>query len=284
MEEQMKRPEMILFDYGHTLLYEPGFDALRCEEAAYPYIVENPLRLSAKQIYVEVQKLFQRFQKERDNGIEIHQWQFMRLAYEYLGLTFSISNEELEEIEWTAASPGAVMPKAEKILAYLEEAGIRTGVISNIGWSGQALATRINRLLPNNRFEFIMASSEYAVRKPDRLLFETALRKAGLLPEQVWYCGDSIRADVFGAQGAGIYPVLYEGSAPYDENPFAHQNDGVAAAFDYLHIYDWDELIGVLEACEGFEISVEEYEKAKRQIAEWQEEDHNLFTGIGQEG
>lgn len=40
--------------------------------------------------------------------------------------------------------------------------------------------------------------------------------------------------------------------------------------FDYLHIYDWDELIGVLEACEGFEISVEE--------------DYNLFTGIGQEG
>ncbi len=27
MEEIMKKPEMIIFDYGHTLLYEPGFDA-----------------------------------------------------------------------------------------------------------------------------------------------------------------------------------------------------------------------------------------------------------------
>lgn len=242
----MKKPEMILFDYGHTLLYEPGFDALRCEEAAFPYIVDNPLHLTAEQIYSEVQRAFVWFQERRDNGIEIHQWQFMRLVYEYLGLTFRISYEELEEIEWTAASPGAVMPKTEKMLAYLEETGIRTAVISNIGWSGQALTRRINRLLPDNRFEFIMASSEYAIRKPDRMLFETALRKAGLKPGQVWYCGDNIKADVIGAHEAGIYPVLYEGSAPHDGNPFARQNDGVEAAFDYLHIYDWDELIGVL--------------------------------------
>lgn len=243
----MKKPEMILFDYGHTLLCEPGFDARRCEEAAFPYIVKNPQNLTAEQIYAEVQQQFVRFQKARDNGIEIHQWQFMRLIYEYLGLTFSISYEELEEIEWMAASPGAVMPNTEKMLAYLDNAKIRTAVISNIGWSEQALTRRINRLLPNNRFEFIMASSENAVRKPDRMLFDTALRKARLKPEQVWYCGDSMKADVIGAHEAGIYPVLYEGSAPEDGNPVLQENAGVQTAFDYLHIYDWNDLIGVLE-------------------------------------
>ncbi len=244
----MRKPEMILFDYGHTLLCEPEFDALRCEEAAFPYIVDNPRNLTAKQIYAEVRKLYERFQKERDNGIEIHQWQFTRLIYEYLGLTFSVSYEELEEIEWTAASKGAVMPKTEEMLAYLKAEGIRTAVVSNIGWSGRALTRRINRLLPNNQFEFIMASSEYVVRKPDRMLFETALQKARLKAEQVWYCGDSMKADVIGAHGAGIYPVLYEGSAPYDVNPVIQENHGMAAAFDYLHIHDWDELVGVLSA------------------------------------
>lgn len=58
-------------DYGHTLLCEPGFDALCCEEAAFPYIVDNPQRLTAEQIYAEVQKLFGRFQKARDNGIAV---------------------------------------------------------------------------------------------------------------------------------------------------------------------------------------------------------------------
>lgn len=242
----MKKPEMIIFDYGHTLLYEPGFNAMRCEEAAYPYIVENSQNLTVEQIFAEVQRVFAEFQEQRNLGIEIHEWQIMRLVYEYLGLKFSISYSELEEIEWNAASPGAVMPGAAKMLDYLDDMGIRTAVISNIGWSGNALTNRINRLLPNNRFEFIMASSEYAIRKPNRMLFETALRKANLPADAVWYCGDNIRADIIGAHEAGIFPVLYEGSTPDEVNPVTYQNEAETIDFDYLHIQDWSEMTTVL--------------------------------------
>ncbi len=153
--KMMHKPQMIIFDYGHTLLYEPGFDAKRCEEAAFAYITHNPQKLSTTQIYEEVQKMFQQFDGLRNRGIEIHEWQFMRLIYEYLGIEFSISYKELEEIEWNAASMGAVMPHAEQMLNYLNERGIRTAVISNIGWSGRALTNRINRLLPDNKFLFV---------------------------------------------------------------------------------------------------------------------------------
>jgi putative hydrolase of the HAD superfamily len=34
-----------------------------------------------------------------------------------------------------------------------------------MGWSGKALEARIDRLLPENRFEFVIASSEYMIRK-----------------------------------------------------------------------------------------------------------------------
>lgn len=241
----MKKPEMIIFDYGHTLLYEPDFDAMRCEEAAYSYIVENPQNLTAEQIYVEVQRMFAKFQEQRNSGIEIHEWQFMRLVYEYLGLKFSISYRELEEIEWNAASPGAVMPGAGEMLDYLNNAGIRTAVISNIGWSGNALTNRIKRLLPNNRFEFIMASSEYVIRKPNKMLFETALRKAKLSAGSVWYCGDNMTADVKGAHEAGMYPVLYEGTAPDEVNFFVSQSEAVD--FEYLHIHDWSEMTAILK-------------------------------------
>lgn len=243
----MNKPEMILFDYGHTLLYEPGFDAMRCEEAAFPYIIRNPQNLTAEQIYGEVQKMFQRFGGERNRGIEIHEWQFMRLVYEYLGIQFRVSYQELEEIEWNAAAAGVAMPHVKQMLDYLNKSGIRTAVISNIGWSGRALTNRINRLLPGNRFEFIMASSEYVVRKPDRILFEIALRKAGLTAEKVWYCGDSIRYDVMGAHEAGIYPVLYEGDTPGEVNPSLQQNADLEVDFDYLHIHDWREMVEILE-------------------------------------
>ena len=242
----MKKPEMIIFDYGHTLLYEPGFNAMRCEEAAYPYIVENLQNLTVEQIYAEVQRVFAEFHGQRESGIEIHEWQIMRLVYEYLGLKFNISYRELEEIEWNAASPGAVMPGVEDMLDYLNDVGIRTAVISNIGWSGNALTNRINRLLPNNRFEFIMASSEYAIRKPNRMLFETALRKANLSADVVWYCGDDIRADIKGAHGAGIFPVLYEGKEAGEVNPVTYQNEGESIDFDYLHIHNWNEMTALL--------------------------------------
>ena len=38
----MRKPDMILFDYGDTLLCEPGFDALRGMHALFPYIINNP--------------------------------------------------------------------------------------------------------------------------------------------------------------------------------------------------------------------------------------------------
>lgn len=244
----MQKPEMIIFDYGHTLLCEPGFDAKRCEEAAYPYIVENPQNLTADQIYEHVQRMFGRFKAARESGIEIHEWQLMRLVYEYLGIKFSISYEQLEEIEWNAASEGAVMPYTEEMLDYLNDNGIRTAVISNIGWSGNALTNRVNKLLPRNKFEFVMASSEYVIRKPDKMLFEIGLRKAGLSAGQAWYCGDSIANDIIGAHHVGIYPVLYEVDMTGDSNPYKHQNEGLTVDFDYLHIHDWREMIAVLNS------------------------------------
>ncbi len=245
----MKKPEMILFDYGHTLLYEPDFDARRCEEAVLPYIIENPQQVTAEQIFVHTQKLFEEFGKYRKQGIEIHEWQFMRLAYEYLGIKFSIPYDELEEIEWNAASKGAVMPGVPEMLDYLKKNKIRSAVISNIGWSGKALTKRISRLLPENSFEFIIASSEYAIRKPNKMIFEIALRKAGLSADQVWYCGDRIAADVKGSHNAGIFPVYYTGSTPEEKNSFVSQENDKEINFDYLHISDWNELIKALKQC-----------------------------------
>lgn len=63
----------------------------------------------------------------------------------------------------------------------------------------------------------------------------------------MWYCGDSIESDVYGAKNAEIFPVLYEGTTEDEVNPFAHQNDGLKVDFEYLHIRDWKELIEILK-------------------------------------
>ena len=76
--------------------------------------------------------------------------------------------------------------------------GIRTGVISNITYNSEVVKERINRLIPSNKFEFIIATSSYLFRKPNRHIFELALEKADLNPEDVWYIGDNYICDVQG--------------------------------------------------------------------------------------
>lgn len=243
----MKKPQMILFDYGHTLLYEQEFSFLRGEQAVFEYITENPHNITPEQSNDFANKLFADFDRARQLGFEIHEWQALRTQYERLGLKFSLPMAELETVMWDAVSVGERMPNVEYMLAYLKSQGIRTGVISNIGWSGLALERRINRLLPENEFEFIIASSEYAVRKPNPLLFEIALERAWLDASEVWYCGDNIKADVLGSHGVGIFPGLYACDSVEKSVWTANQDANPKFDFEFLHIHDWSEMVDILK-------------------------------------
>ena len=237
-------PKMILFDYGHTLLYEPEFDFLRGEKKLAEYIKANPHGYTGEQINGFASDIFEEMGAVRKQGFDLNERQFQQFVYEYLGIEFSISLEEAERIQWDNVSPGEQMPGAEEMLDYIREKGIRSGVISNIGWTGYALKERISRLLPDHQFEFIIASSEYMFRKPHRYLFELALRKAALSPDEVWFCGDNVEADVLGAANVGIFPVWYEDQTK--EYPWKDSRSGIIPTCEHLHIHHWDELIQVL--------------------------------------
>ena len=105
-------------------------------------------------------------------------------------------------------------------MGYLKNKGIRTGVISNICYDFSVFAERINRLLPENAFEFIITSSNYIFCKPNKRIFDLALEKAGLELDEVWYIGDQYECDVKGALNAGLFPVWYIGAIdlPYTED------------------------------------------------------------------
>ncbi len=240
----MHPPKMILFDYAHTLAWEPDADFLRGERAVFAHVKDNPRQVSPEEAARLGTELFLTARDCRHRGWEVHEHQYLRLKYDLLGLTFDLPMNELEKRLWTATCPGEPMPGVREMLADLRARGIRTGVISNLGWTSEALTDRLQRLLPAHEFEFVIASSDYAVRKPNPLIFQAALAKAGLSPEEVWFCGDQIDADIFGAQAAGIFPVWYDcDSVP---NGFARKNAGLTITGEHLHIHHWSELQGPL--------------------------------------
>lgn len=243
-----RKPQMILFDYVHTLAWEPEPDFLRAEEALFRHVTGNPNGITPQEAARLGTQLFLSARDCRHSGWELHEHQMLRLKYDLLGMTLDVSLAQAAEILWTAASPGEAMPGAQAMLAGLRARGIRTGVISNLGWTGAALSRRLTRLLPGHAFEFVIASSDYGVRKPDPLIFRAALAMAGLAPEDVWFCGDQIGADVLGAQSAGIFPVWYEEETI--PNGFALKNAGQTIPGEHLHIHHWHELLTALDHCE----------------------------------
>ena len=54
-----------------------------------------------------------------------------------------------------------------------------------------------------------MVSADYAVRKPNELLFEIAAARLGIEPRHIWFMGDRLDTDIAGATAAGMTAVWF---------------------------------------------------------------------------
>ena len=233
----MEKPKMVLFDYGQTLVAEQKFDGVKGTEAVLQYATKNKYHLTAEQVQAKADELNReagRFDPEKRHllQIEIPNTMFTPYLYESQGIEIALSSAEIDTVFWNAAAPGAPTEGIERFLEYLKDKGIRTGVISNISYDPSVVAERINRLLPENAFEFILTSSHFMFHKPNKRIFDLALEKAGLQPGEVWYVGDQYECDVKGSLHAGLLPVWDIGAIdlPYTEDE------------SILTVTDWDEL------------------------------------------
>ncbi len=241
----MNKPKMLLFDYGQTLVeLEGAFRGIDGYKAVLKCAVKNPYRISAKELDRFAQGLNKdigRYQPgiQEANSIEVHSHLFHNYIFDYYGIEFDMSPAEVEKLYWDYAAKGRPTKNIKILLQYLRDHQIRTAIVSNISFSGQALEERIRNYFPEHEFEFILASSDYVFRKPHRRIFELALRKAGLRAAEVWYCGDYAYFDVDGAAKAELYPVWYRGAieAGNQQQPKS----------ECLTIKDWMELIEYLD-------------------------------------
>ena len=244
----MRKPEMIFFDYGHTLVYEPAFDTLAGCEAVLRCCVSNPLKVTAEALAERMRESFLRYQKlSQECDTDFMDMCAARLVYESFRLEFDRDLIALERVYWDAAGPAHPMPGVPELLKDLRHRGIRSGVVSNMNFRAENLITRIERLLPENEFEFILASCEYATRKPRKDFFDLALTKAKLRPEQVWFVGDNPRCDIGGASGAGLFPVLYQSE---EYCPYRAEHDKISIGCEHLEISDWAALLKYIDGAE----------------------------------
>ncbi|WP_235324741.1 HAD-IA family hydrolase, partial [Pedobacter lusitanus] len=95
---------------------------------------------------------------------------------------------------------------SEKVLAYLQQK-YTLHIISN-GFKETTL-TKMETCKLNPYFSNVIISEDVGVNKPDSAIFEYALNKAGAQKHESIMIGDSLEADIRGAQSFGIKAIFF---------------------------------------------------------------------------
>lgn len=115
-------------------------------------------------------------------------------------------------------------PDTAEVLAELHRRGIRTGLVSNIGWDLRPVlrAHGLDRYL-----DTCVLSYEHGIQKPDPQLFATACQELGLDPSAVLMVGDDRTAD----GGATALGCSFQ---PVDHLPVDRRPDGLRPVLDLV--------------------------------------------------
>ena len=123
----------------------------------------------------------------------------------------------------------ALFPDVISGLGRLRELGFRVGVVSNMNASADRLCDDMGL---TGHVDFAVTSGETGVEKPDPLIFETALLKAGVEAGEAALVGDQLESDIYGAENVGIQPILidrYNGHPDYKKHPRATDMESIVA-------------------------------------------------------
>ncbi len=105
------------------------------------------------------------------------------------------------------ANAWRLYPETVETLVALKVRGLHFGVISNFD---SRLFALLDGLGLAHFFDTVVISTQAGAAKPQAAIFIQALAHHGLQPDEALHVGDSYEADVVGAQGAGLTPVLVD--------------------------------------------------------------------------
>jgi len=123
---------------------------------------------------------------------------------------------------------------AETTLRALRDSGLRTGLISNTHWPGEAHLYDLDRFGLTPYLEHLVFSSDAEAWKPAPDVFEMGLEGLDLAAGEAVYVGDSLYFDVWGAQQAGMRAVWIEQPDRWLPNGLTAKPDATIAALPDL--------------------------------------------------
>ncbi|MBE4909913.1 HAD family hydrolase [Bacillus luteolus] len=105
---------------------------------------------------------------------------------------------------------------------------VKVAMITN--GSTQRQKAKIRNTNLNSCFDTIIISEEAGFSKPDKRIFELALNKLNVKPEDTLFVGDDLEKDIGGSQNANMKGIWF--------NPYKLKNDSEIKPFDEIDSFD----------------------------------------------
>lgn len=199
---------ILIFDYFETIVHNKSMDFNRGLKPVWEKYYKD--KCSFEEISLFGEELFQHMQKMHKQGLE---YAFVKdelpeYAKKYGGDV--IKMPALEEAAFLMkCNEMENMPYIPEALAEFDEMGIQMYVLSNSGFTADALLVVLEKLGIRKYFKKIWSSADYGKIKPDRDFFEMAIESVlsdnpSEKRENIVFVGDTYNSDVKGANAAGI--------------------------------------------------------------------------------
>jgi putative hydrolase of the HAD superfamily len=232
----LTHPKAVLIDYGGTLVEELGYDPRAGAELLLSRAIIRPPGATLDAVVERANRVTREVSSRRMQfQIETPWPSLTRLIYDDFGVEFGEALGELELAFWKASVKSRPIPGAAEALDAFHRHGVRIGVVSNSSFGPEIIHYELDRHGVASFVSFVMVSADYAVRKPNRLLFEVAASRIGADPADIWFIGDSLEADVAGARAAGMTSVWLRpagDATPRDADLIAPDWSTIVAALD----------------------------------------------------
>jgi len=193
----------VLFDAGNTLLFldYPRLAPAVAQATGVPLTAES-LALQARPAALSLER--------GDTTDRERASRYLETLFRLAGVPESqmpVVRETLLALHLEKHLWGGVLDGTIEALDRLRSAGYRLGVVSNSdGRAEEGLEAAGLR----GYFEVVIDSQLVGFEKPDPRIFEAALRRMALAPEEAIYVGDIYEVDVVGARRARMDVVLLD--------------------------------------------------------------------------
>jgi HAD superfamily hydrolase (TIGR01549 family) len=203
----------VLFDLGSTLIYFDG---------DWPTVMHSSLAEATRYLRSQGYKLDQKafpeayynliqtyYQKRSDKFVEYTAEHVMRDAlrsHSYPEPQAEHLSQALKVMYGVSQTYWHREPDAVATLEKLRGMGCRMAIVSNAADDAD-VQTLVDNANLRGWFDFILTSAVAGVRKPNPAIFQQALAFWGAKPEQAVMIGDTVPADIAGANQMGIASV-----------------------------------------------------------------------------